>query len=103
MCKLALECKVKRFVYVSTTDVYGYPSHNVPDETHPLIDRHLPYNASKVRGEQAVWSYIRRKELAATIIRPVNIYGPRGKDFVKEVLDAIADGTADPVFCVYEH
>ncbi len=45
--------ELKRFVHVSTTDVYGYPV--VPcTESHPLTDVGLGYNRTKVSGEAAV-------------------------------------------------
>ncbi|MCA8907771.1 MAG: NAD-dependent epimerase/dehydratase family protein, partial [Rhodospirillaceae bacterium] len=44
---------VSRFVHVSTTDVYGYPR-VACDETAPLRDVGLPYNATKVAAERLV-------------------------------------------------
>lgn len=75
---------VQRFLHVSTSDVYGYPP-DACDETHPLTDIGLPYNRSKVLGEQAVWDYHTRTGLPVTVVRPVSIYGPRSKDFVAEI------------------
>lgn len=73
--------KLQRFVHISTTDVYGYPT--LPcDETHPTRDAGLPYNQTKILGEQAVWHDHR---LPITILRPATIYGPRGKDFTVEI------------------
>jgi nucleoside-diphosphate-sugar epimerase len=74
---------VERFVHVSTTDVYGYPR-QACDETHPLVDTGLPYNRSKIQGEQAVWDCHRATGLPVTVIRPATIYGPRSKDVVAE-------------------
>jgi nucleoside-diphosphate-sugar epimerase len=79
---------VKRFLHVSTTDVYGYP-HKACDESHPLTDVGLPYNRSKVRGEHAVWRCSKETGLPVTVIRPVTIYGPRGKDFVVEIANLL--------------
>ena len=46
--------RLRRFVHVSTTDVYGYPS--VPCcETGALKDAGLPYNRTKILAEKAVW------------------------------------------------
>lgn len=76
--------KLERFVHVSTTDVYGYPS-TPCDETHPPVDAGLPYNQTKRLGELAVWNAHRDHFLPVTIIRPATIYGPRGKDFTIEI------------------
>lgn len=73
-----------RFVHVSTTDIYGYPL--VPgDESNPSVDAGLPYNQTKIMGENAVWHAHRTSGLPITILRPATIYGPRGKDFTVEV------------------
>lgn len=75
---------VERFLHVSTTDVYGYP--RVPcDETAPMRDVGLPYNRTKIQGEEAVWRAHRERGLPVTVVRPATIYGPRGKDFVVEI------------------
>ncbi len=75
---------IRRFVHVSTTDVYGYPVHPC-DETHPIVDVGLPYNRTKAMGERIVWEFRDRTHLPITVIRPVTIYGPRDKNFVVEV------------------
>jgi len=76
--------ELERFVHVSTTDVYGYPT--VPyDESHPTRDAGLPYNQTKRLGELAVWKAHEDHGLPVTIVRPATIYGPRGKDFTVEV------------------
>ncbi len=74
---------LERFVHVSTTDVYGYPS-SPSDETMPLVETMLPYNRTKLRGEQAVWAAAVRG-LPVAVVRPATIYGPRGKDFTVEM------------------
>jgi nucleoside-diphosphate-sugar epimerase len=75
---------VERFLHVSTTDVYGYP--RVPcDESAPMRDVGLPYNRTKIQGEEAAWRAHREHGLPVTVLRPATIYGPRGKDFVVEI------------------
>ena len=78
---------LKRFVHVSTTDVYGYPAVACA-ETSPLVDVGLPYNTTKILAEQAVWSSS-QMGLSVTVIRPATIYGPRGKAFVKDIADLL--------------
>jgi nucleoside-diphosphate-sugar epimerase len=75
---------LQRFVHVSTTDIYGYPL--VPcDESQPAHDAALPYNQTKILGENAVWQAHRDHGLPIAILRPATIYGPRGKDFTLEI------------------
>ena len=79
---------LKRFVHVSTTDVYGYPE--VPcSEKQPLMDVGLGYNRTKVLGESAVWAAYRERGLPVTILRPATIYGPRGKAFVTDFAELL--------------
>ena len=75
--------ELRRFVHVSTTDVYGYPL--VPcAEDAPIVDAGLPYNQTKGRAEQLAWE-AHSRGLPLTVVRPATIYGPRGKDFTQEV------------------
>jgi nucleoside-diphosphate-sugar epimerase len=79
---------VARFLHVSTTDVYGYPQ--VPcDESAAMRDVGLPYNRTKIQGEEAVWRAHRERGLPVTVVRPATIYGPRGKDFVVEIANLL--------------
>lgn len=82
---------VRRFVHVSTTDVYGYPERPCAEDAD-LRDTGLPYNRSKVIGDRTVQAFHRRSGLATIIIRPVTIYGPRSKDFVVEAARQILAG-----------
>jgi nucleoside-diphosphate-sugar epimerase len=82
---------VERFLHVSTTDVYGYP--RVPcDESAPMRNVGLPYNRTKIQGEDEVWKAHREQGLPVTVVRPATIYGPRGKDFVVEIASMLRQG-----------
>ena len=74
---------LRRFVHVSTTDIYGYPE-TPCTEQHRFVDAGLPYNRSKGAGEAAVWA-AHAEGLPVTVVRPATIYGPRGKDFTEEI------------------
>jgi nucleoside-diphosphate-sugar epimerase len=50
-----------------------------------MRDVGLPYNRTKIQGEEAVWRAHREHGLPVTVVRPATIYGPRGKDFVVEI------------------
>lgn len=75
---------VERFLHVSTTDVYGYPA-TPCDESAAMRDAGLPYNRTKMLGEDAVWRAHREQGLPVTVVRPATIFGPRSKDFVAEI------------------
>lgn len=74
---------LRRFLHVSTTDVYGYPA--VPcAESGPLRAAGMPYNETKILAEQAVWR-AQEEGVPVTVIRPATIYGPRGNVFVADI------------------
>lgn len=70
----ALENKVKRFVYVSSSEVYGTGFKVPMDENHPLNPRTI-YGASKLAGEYYSLAYWRTYGLPTVVIRPFNTYG----------------------------
>jgi len=65
-----------RFVYVSSSAVYGDPEYLPVDEDHPLRPI-SPYAESKLKAEQICTEYQESYGLKATILRPFNVYGPR--------------------------
>jgi nucleoside-diphosphate-sugar epimerase len=80
--------RLERFLHVSTTDVYGYPT--VPcAETGAVLDVGLPYNRTKIFAEQSVWRRGREEGLPVTVVRPATIYGPRGKAFVTDIAELL--------------
>jgi nucleoside-diphosphate-sugar epimerase len=79
---------VKRLLHVSTTDVYGYPVRPC-DETEPPRDVGLPYNRSKLFGEQVVQQTAESNGVPYTIVRPATVYGPRSKDIVATLAELL--------------
>jgi UDP-glucose 4-epimerase len=72
----ALEAAVERFVYVSSSEVYGTAVTVPMREDHPLTPT-TPYGASKLAGEAYARSYYLTFGLPVVIVRPFNTYGPR--------------------------
>lgn len=70
----ALEQKVKRLVFISTTALYGVPKHLPETEESPLEPIGF-YGQSKLIGEQLCKEYI-QKGLEVNIIRPKTFLGP---------------------------
>ena len=67
---------LRRFVHISTDEVYGDVAPGVlADESAP-VKPSSPYSASKASGDFLVQSYIRTYRLPAIIVRPSNNYGP---------------------------
>ena len=74
---------VRRFVHISTTDVYGYPP-NPQSETDPMRRTGLGYNDSKIYAETVVRNAGAKHDLPFSIVRPATIYGPRSETFVTD-------------------
>jgi UDP-glucose 4-epimerase len=72
----ARDSPVQRFIYVSSSEVYGSARRAPMDEEHPLNPT-TPYAAGKLAGESYALSFHRTYGLPATVVRPFNIYGPR--------------------------
>jgi len=67
--------KVKKFVHISTDEVYGEIEKGKFTEASRLAPN-SPYSASKAAGDFFVRAYIRTFNFPAIIIRPSNNYGP---------------------------
>lgn len=70
----ALQYKIKRFIHISSTAVYGVPDH------HPLFETDRvygvgPYGEAKVQAEEICKGY-REKGMSVSILRPKSFVGP---------------------------
>ena len=77
MLESAKKVGVKRFIHVSTDEVYG----EVKDDDDDLLETSIlaptnPYAASKAAAEMLVNSYMKSFKLPAIIVRSNNVYGP---------------------------
>ena len=75
---IALNKKVKRYIHVGSTSVYGYYQGTPFKEDSPR-EPHDFYGRSKRDGEDVVWRRI-KEGLPAIITRPCTVYGPRCND-----------------------
>lgn len=76
LCMASLENSVKRFVYISSSEVYGTAVKMPMDENHSCEPMTV-YGASKLAGEAYTLAYYRTYELNSMVVRPFNSYGPR--------------------------
>jgi len=104
-----LECMrevggVKRFVFASTSTVYGEPSEIPTPETYGPLKPISHYGASKLASEALSMSYASMCEFGCVIYRLANVVGPRSDhgviyDFVQKLkvapsrLEVLGDGT----------
>ncbi len=75
LCEAAKKAGVKRFIQVSTDEVYGDVEHGYSLETDPLEPR-SPYAASKAGGELIARSYFISHGLPVITTRGSNTFGP---------------------------
>ena len=69
------ENNVKRFVHISSSEVYGSARYTPMDEEH-LTTPQSTYAVSKLAGERVVFTMHKEHNIPAVIIRPFNSFGP---------------------------
>ncbi len=72
---LAREFKIKKFIHISTDEIYGESKSGYFKETDPLKAKN-PYSSTKASGELLVQAAVHTFGFPAIIIRPANNYGP---------------------------
>jgi dTDP-glucose 4,6-dehydratase len=114
---LEVSSNLERFVYFSTSEVFGVNSYRVDEASRPSVgpiaESRWSYAMSKLAGEHLVASYYREAQLPIVIVRPFNIFGPRRtgdyalRRFIlsalrNEPLEIHGDGTQIRSWCYIE-
>ncbi len=89
LLEAAAGASVRRFVHVSSTDVYGYPEQAGVDESHVATRFCNWYAQTKLDAEAEVRRVEERHGLNTVILRPATVYGPGSKDVIGEIARAI--------------
>lgn len=87
--------KVKRFIHVSSTAVYGIPDHHPIYETDKL-DGVGPYGNAKIEAEKICLEY-RKKGICIPILRPKSFIGPERLGVFALFYDWAKDGKNFPM------
>jgi nucleoside-diphosphate-sugar epimerase len=73
--------KLERFVYFSTSEVFGVNSFRVHEDTPtavgPAAEARWSYAIAKLAGEHLVKAYHRQSGMPVATVRPFNVFGPR--------------------------
>lgn len=78
--EIARRRKIQRFVYCSSSEVYGNCSDKLLSEKTTVCEPTTVYGAAKLSGEYYTKAYFRTYQLPTVIVRPFNAYGPRAHD-----------------------
>jgi nucleoside-diphosphate-sugar epimerase len=81
---------VRKFIHLSTTEVYGDVSGDI-DETFPLQSTGSEYCDSKIEAEKLCWDY-HSLGLPVTVIRPPIVFGPFGRTWTIELATKLQSG-----------
>lgn len=95
LLKSALDNKVRRFIHISSTAVYGIPDHHPLFETDKL-DGVGPYGKAKIEAEQQCIEY-RQKGMCVPIVRPKSFIGPERLGVFALFYDWAKDGKGFPM------
>lgn len=76
LLKLSRDLGVGRFIYVSSSEVYGTALYVPQPENHPTFPMTV-YGAAKLAGECYTRAFFRTYDYPTVVVRPFNTYGPR--------------------------
>ncbi len=91
----AYKQKVKRFIHISSTAVYGIPDHH-PIKEDDKLDGVGPYGKAKIQAEEVCFNY-RDKGMCVPVIRPKSFIGPERLGVFDLLYDWAKDGKGFPM------
>lgn len=99
LLEAARKVGIKRFIHISTDEVYGSITSGSYDESSPLNPTN-PYAVSKAAADLLVLSYVKCYEIPAIILRFSNNYGPfqHPEKFIPLFITNLMEGRRVPVY-----
>lgn len=93
LLELARKNDIRKFLFASSSEVYGSALYLPIDENHPLGTTSI-YGASKIAGDRLCHAYSETYGMDIGILRPFNIYGPgqRGIGVIPLFVEKILSG-----------
>jgi nucleoside-diphosphate-sugar epimerase len=83
---------VRRFVHLSSLAAMRFIAEDQADEQAPILPTGNPYVDTKIAGEHAVLAAHAAGEMACTIVRPADIYGPGSRPWTVVPVQMIKKG-----------
>lgn len=80
LLEIARRRKILRFIYCSSSEVYGNTQDRLLNEEKTVCQPTTVYGAAKLAGEYYTKAYHRTYQLPTIVVRPFNAYGPRSHD-----------------------
>jgi UDP-glucuronate 4-epimerase len=100
LLEAARRAKVRRFIFASSSSVYGaanqVPFREDDDSLRPLS----PYAATKIAGEKLCYTYSHLYGISIACLRFFTVYGPRQRPdlAIRKFMERIDEGLPVPVF-----
>ena len=88
----ALRAGVRRFVFVSSTAVHGFPGGRYLTEDAPMPPTPFAYCETKKAAEQWLFRWGKAVPMEITAVRPGNVFGPGDRMFMGPFLQALVRG-----------
>lgn len=95
LLETALRFGVERFIFISSTAVYGIPEHHPIEEDDPLVGVG-PYGRAKIDAERLCTQF-RFRGLCVSILRPKTFVGPQRLGAFELLYDWAYEGRSFPV------
>lgn len=92
LLEASVAASVRRFVHISSTDVYGHPGGREIDEVHTSTRFANWYSQTKLQAEQEVRRMGDTSAMEVVILRAATVYGPGSEDVIGEIARAIRGG-----------
>lgn len=91
LLEAAMQMGVKRFIHLSTAEVYGNEVTGTVDEKYPCKQSGWEYADSKIEAEELCWKY-QARGLPVTLLRPSIVYGPFSKTWTVRMANRLQSG-----------
>jgi nucleoside-diphosphate-sugar epimerase len=98
LARQAVQCGVKRMVFISSIKVNGEAGEFTPSSIPNPMD---PYGISKYEAEQQLLEFSQQSGLEVVVLRPPLVYGPGVKANFLKLLGAVARGIPLPFGAVH--